>query len=95
MVIEKGENTKSGMPELKDYALLDNHLLKLVETFKALDANIIFTAWETTQTITHENGQQYTQFIPDIRDKIVNHILGVVSVVARLTKKQMVHEDLS
>ncbi|MGR6911781.1 AAA family ATPase [Bacillus sp. BSL6] len=86
-LLKKGENTKSGMPELKDYALLDNHLLKLVETFKALDANIIFTAWETTQTITHENGQQYTQFIPDIRDKIVNHILGVVSVVARLTKK--------
>ncbi|PGA87471.1 AAA family ATPase, partial [Bacillus toyonensis] len=26
-LLKKGENTKSGMPELKDYALLDNHLL--------------------------------------------------------------------
>ncbi|PFT89320.1 DNA-binding protein, partial [Bacillus thuringiensis] len=35
-LLKKGENTKSGMPELKDYALLDNHLLKLVETFNSL-----------------------------------------------------------
>jgi len=86
-LLKKGESTKSGMPELKDYALLDNHLLKLVETFNTLDANIIFTAWETTRNITHDDGQQYTQFIPDIRDKIVNHIMGIVHVVGRLVKK--------
>ncbi|MBJ8025146.1 AAA family ATPase [Bacillus cereus] len=86
-LLKKGENTKSGMPELKDYALLDNHLLKVVETFNSLDANVIFTAWETTRTITHDDGQQYTQFIPDIRDKIVNHIMGIVHVVGQLVKK--------
>ncbi|EEM45189.1 hypothetical protein bthur0005_49160 [Bacillus thuringiensis serovar pakistani str. T13001] len=31
-LLKKAESTKSGMPEIKDYALLDNHLLKLVET---------------------------------------------------------------
>ena len=86
-LLKKGENTKSGMPELKDYALLDNHLLKLVETFNSLDANVIFTAWETTRNITHDDGQQYNQFIPDIRDKIVNHIMGIVHVVGQLVKK--------
>ncbi|MBG9523139.1 MULTISPECIES: AAA family ATPase [Bacillus cereus group] len=86
-LLKKGENTKSGMPELKDYALLDNHLLKVVETFNALDANVIFTAWETTRNITHDDGQQYTQMIPDIRDKIVNHIMGIVHVVGRLVIK--------
>ncbi|MBJ8112364.1 AAA family ATPase [Bacillus cereus group sp. N6] len=86
-LLKKGENTKSGMPELKDYALLDNHLLKVVETFNSLDANVIFTAWETTRNITHDDGQQYTQFIPDIRDKIVNHIMGIVHVVGQLVKK--------
>ncbi|ANS50188.1 DNA-binding protein [Bacillus thuringiensis] len=86
-LLKKGEKTKSGMPELKDYALLDNHLLKLVETFNSLDANVIFTAWETTRNITHDDGQQYTQFIPDIRDKIVNHIMGIVHVVGQLVKK--------
>ncbi|PEF63185.1 AAA family ATPase [Bacillus cereus] len=86
-LLKKGEKTKSGMPELKDYALLDNHLLKIVETFNALDANVLFTAWETTRNIIHDDGQQYTQFIPDIRDKIVNHIMGIVHVVGQLVKK--------
>lgn len=86
-LMEKGETTKSGMPELKDYALYDSHILKLVETFNALDANVIYTAWETTRDIVHEDGQKYTQFIPDIREKIVNHIMGVVHVVGRLAKK--------
>lgn len=86
-LMHKGENTKSGMPELKDYALFDNHILKVVETFNGLDANVIYTAWETTRSITHDDGQQYNQFIPDIRDKIVNHVMGIVHVVARLVRK--------
>lgn len=86
-LMSRGEKTKSGMPELKDYALFDNHLLKLIETFNSLDANVIYTAWETTRSIIHDDGQQYNQFIPDIRDKIVNHVMGIVHVVARLIRK--------
>lgn len=86
-LMSKGEKTKSGMPELKDYALFDNHLLKVIETFNGLDANVIYTAWETTRSIIHDDGQQYNQFIPDIRDKIVNHVMGIVHVVARLIRK--------
>ena len=48
-LMSKGEKTKSGMPELKDYAIFDNHLLKVVEAFNGLDANVIYTAWETTR----------------------------------------------
>lgn len=86
-LLHKGEKTKSGMPELKDYGILYNHLLKTVEIFNALDANIVYTAWETTRDIIHDDGQQYTQFIPDIPDKIVNHVMGIVHVVARLVRK--------
>lgn len=86
-LLEKGEKTKSGMPELKDYAILYNHLLKTIEFFNKLDANIVYTFWETTRDIIHDDGQQYTQFIPDIPDKIVNHLMGVVHVVARLVRK--------
>jgi phage nucleotide-binding protein len=86
-LMSRGEKTKSGMPELKDYALYDTHLLKVVEAFNGLDANIIYTAWETTRSIIHDDGQQYNQFIPDIRDKIVNHVMGIVHVVARLVRK--------
>lgn len=86
-LVNKAEKTKSGMPELKDYAIFDNHLLKLVEVFNALDANILYTTWETTREIIHDDGQKYNQFIPDIRDKIVNHIMGINHVVARLVRK--------
>lgn len=86
-LMHKGKNTKSGMPELKDYAIYDTHLFELVVIFNELDANVIFTAWETTHKITEESGQIYNQFIPDIRDKIVNHIMGIEHVVARLVKK--------
>lgn len=86
-LLEKGDKTKSGMPELKDYAILYNHLLKVVETFNSLDANVVYTFWETTRDIIHEDGQQYTQFVPDIPDKIANHVMGIVHVVARLARK--------
>ena len=86
-LIEKGKHSKSGMPELKDYALFDNHILGIMEAFNDLKANCIYTFWETTRTITHEDGQTYTQFVPDIRDKIINHLLGVVHVVGRLMTK--------
>lgn len=86
-LMHKGENTKSGMPELKDYALFDTHILKTVEAFYSIDANVILTFWETTREITQEDGNKYTQFIPDIREKIVNHIMGISHIVARLSKK--------
>ncbi|EJV41776.1 AAA family ATPase [Bacillus toyonensis] len=86
-LINRGEKTKSGMPEIKDYALLDNHLLKLIETFNGLNANCIYSAWETTREIRHEDGNQYTQVLPDLRDKIINHLMGIVHVVAQLIKK--------
>ena len=86
-LMEKGKKTKSGMPELKDYAILYNHLLELTETFNALNANIVYSYWEAKRDIIHDDGQQYTQFIPDIPDKIANHLMGVVHVVARLIRK--------
>lgn len=86
-LLNKAEKTKSGMPEMKDYALFDNHILRLFESFNALDANVIFTAWETVAEIVAEDGSKYSRFVPDIRDKIVNHIMGIEHVVARLIKK--------
>lgn len=85
-LMEKGKTTKSGQPEIQHYGVFDNHLLNIVESFKALDANIVFTAWETTREIQLQNSQLYHQFLPDIRDKIVNHIMGVIPVVARLVR---------
>ena len=83
---ERSTKTKSGLPEMKDYAILDNHLLDVMEAFNSLKGNTIYTFWEATRQITHDDGQQYTQFVPDVRDKIANHLMGIVHIVARLYK---------
>lgn len=82
--IHRGLMTKSGMPEIKDYGLFENHLIKFIDTMNALPVNVVYTAWETTHEIQTEEGQLYHQFLPDLRPKVVNHVMGIVSVVARL-----------
>ncbi|MEG0285030.1 MAG: AAA family ATPase [Vagococcus sp.] len=85
-LMEKGRNTKSGQPELQHYGIFDTHLIDLISTFNSLEANVVYTAWEGTRQIQLESGQLYNQFLPDIRDKVVNHIMGIVPVVARLVR---------
>lgn len=85
-LMKKGESTKSGQPELQHYGIYDNHLLNMISTFNNLDANIIYTSWEATRQIQLESGQLFNQFLPDIREKVVNHVMGIVPVIARLVK---------
>lgn len=85
-LMEKGKTTKSGMPELQHYSIFDTHLIELISTFNKLDANVVYTAWETTRQINLENGQLYNQFLPDIREKVVNHIMGIIPIVGRLVR---------
>lgn len=85
-LMSKGKNTKSGQPELQHYGIYDSHLLNLISTFNNLDANIIYTSWEATRSLQLESGQMFNQFLPDIRDKVVNHVMGIIPVVARLVK---------
>lgn len=85
-LMEKGKKTKSGQPEIQHYAIFDSHLLNMISTFNNLNANIVYTAWEATRQIQLDNGQLFNQFLPDIREKVVNHVMGIVPVVARLVK---------
>lgn len=85
-LMEKGKATKSGQPEIQHYGLFDSHIINIISTFNNLDANIVYTAWETTRQIQMENGQLFNQFMPDIREKVINHVMGIVPVVARLVK---------
>jgi phage nucleotide-binding protein len=84
--MEKGKKTKSGQPELQHYGIFDNHLLNMISTFNTLDVNIVYTSWEATRQIQLESGQLFNQFLPDIRDKVVNHVMGIIPVVGRLVK---------
>lgn len=74
--------TKSGMPEMKDYGVVDRILLDFIASFKKLEKNLLFFAHEKKVEITRESGGVYTQFQPDIRN--LDAIMGIVPIVGRM-----------
>lgn len=76
------KKTKSGMPELKDYAIIDRILMDFVASLKDLGKNLIIFAHEKKEEIVKESGGVYTQHQPDIRN--LNAIMGIVPIVGRL-----------
>lgn len=78
----KSKDTKSGMPEMKDYAIVDRVLLDFIASLKDLHKNILLFAHEKKVEITRESGGVYTQFQPDVRN--MDAIMGIVPIVGRL-----------
>ena len=79
---ERSKDTTSGMPEIKDYGIIDRVLLDFVASLKDLGKNVLIFAHEKKVEITRENGGVYTQFQPDVRN--VDAIMGIVPTVGRL-----------
>jgi len=77
-----GKLTKSGMPEIKDYGIIDRVLFDFVASLKALKKNVLLFAHEKKVEVNHEGGGVYTQFQPDIR--ALDAIMGIVPIVGRL-----------
>lgn len=77
-----GKVTKSGMPEIKDYGVIDRVLFDFIASLKALKKNTLIFAHEKKVEINHEGGGVYTQFQPDIR--ALDAIMGIVPIVGRL-----------
>lgn len=74
--------TKSGMPEMKDYGIIDRVLLDFIASLKKLNKNVLLFAHEKKVEITRESGGVYTQFQPDMRN--LDAIMGIVPIVGRL-----------
>lgn len=77
-----GKATKSGMPEIKDYGIIDRVLLDFIASLKDLKKNVLIFAHEKKEEITRENGGTYTQFQPDVRN--MSAIMGIIPLVGRL-----------
>lgn len=77
-----GKITKSGMPEIKDYGIVDRVLFDFIASLKALKKNVLIFAHEKKVEINHEGGGVYTQFQPDIR--ALDAIMGIIPIVGRL-----------
>lgn len=78
----KGRN--KGVPSQGDYQYMQFRLVNSLRYMKNLDCNIIWTAWETTDLYTTAEGQQFNRSYPQINGKILNNVLGLCDVVARL-----------
>lgn len=78
----KATSTTSGMPEIKDYGIIDRVLLDFVAGLKDLKKNVLLFAHEKSVEVTMESGRVYTQFQPDVRN--IDAIMGIVPVVGRL-----------
>ena len=78
----KGRN--KGVPSQGDYQYMQFRLVNSLRYMKNLDCNIIWTAWETTDLYTTADGQQFNRTYPQINGKILNNVLGLCDVVARL-----------
>ena len=85
--------TKSGMPEMKDYGIIDRVLLDFIASLKKLNKNILIFAHEKKVEITRESGGVYTQFQPDMRN--MDAVMGIVPIVGRLViyKNQETQQD--
>lgn len=72
------------IPSQKNYLQMQFYIVDSIRFLKELGKNLIITAWETSDIWTTEDGQQYNRAIPFISVKILNNVMGLCDVVARL-----------
>lgn len=82
----EGKNNR--VPSQADYQRVDFTILDSLRALLQINKRIVFTAWETSDTWTAENGQSFNRAMPDIRPKILNNFMGLTDVTARLTVKK-------
>ena len=74
--------------KMQVYGKLQEDLLDTFFEFLKLDKNIIFTAWRDTATFTHFDNTITNCYVPKIREKIRDDIIGNLNVVAYATKAE-------
>lgn len=80
-----GKGEDMGVPQMNNYNQYTYFLPDMVRYINSWPGvNKIYTAWEATRQIDTPSGQTYTQFIPQIREKIVTNIMGLMNLVGRM-----------
>lgn len=72
------------IPSQKNYLQMQFYLVDSIRFLKTLGKNIVITAWEMSDTWTNEDGQQFNRAYPFISAKILNNVMGLCDIVARL-----------
>lgn len=80
-----GAGKDMGIPQMNNYNQYTYYLPDMIRWINSWSGvNKIYTAWETTRQIDTASGQAYTQFIPQIREKIVTNVMGLMNLVGRM-----------
>ena len=83
--VEQGRTSKNGIGnELQHYSLWTNYFLRVLTAIYSKPINIYVTAWEDTRDLNLETGQIITQYVPEVRDSVLNKLLGLTDVVGRI-----------
>lgn len=83
--VEQGRTSKNGIGnELQHYSLWTNYFLRVLTAIYSKPVNIYVTAWEDTRDLNLETGQIITQYVPQVRESVLNQILGLTDVVGRI-----------
>jgi phage nucleotide-binding protein len=77
-----GNNAR--IPSQKNYLQMQFYIVDSIRFLKELGKNLILTAWETSDVWITEDGHQYNRAYPLISNKILNNVMGLCDVVARL-----------
>lgn len=77
-----GKNQR--VPEMRHYQQVDFFIIDSFRFMQSLGKRLVFIAWETNDEYHSEGGQMFTRTMPDIRDKILNNIMGLCQVVGKL-----------
>ncbi len=83
------EGKNQGVPSQGDYQKMQFMMVNSLRYLKNLGGNIILTAWETTDQYTTPEGQQFNRAFPQLNGKVLNNVMGLCDVVARL----MINKD--
>lgn len=78
------EGKNDGAPEQGHYLKTQYKLIDYCRLFRALPANIVFTAWETTDELTTPTGEKYARARPLLSAKIVDNICGLCDMVGQI-----------
>lgn len=74
-----------GIPQMNDYNQLGFYLPDMIRFINSWPGvNKVYTAWETTRQIETPSGQTFNQFTPQIREKIVTNVMGLMNLVGRM-----------
>ena len=83
--VQMARESASGFQnELQHFSRWTNFFLRILTAIYSKPINIYVTAWEDTRDLNLETGQIITQYVPQIRESVLNQLLGLTDVVGRI-----------